>query len=874
MTSGYFTMSMDRKLTMTSNSAENNSTFSTAGTGSIELVFNMDIALDGITVTTGNTTSTLDSSAYSVNGTYLTIELADLLNAWYADGTIAAGQQFDVKVQGLRSADDATNLYDGTGILDLTYYAAAQPSQLVSATNGDGSVDFTNLNTPGIKFLSYFLPENANGKYVLTFSQPLDPNAGLISLQYGSSESSDSEYYQEYLTPSFNDDYTVMTIDVTGKLRRAQDMLSSGNSYSTILLALNGLRGADGQYIYSNYQGSMGSIFFNFNYEEVVANPYAEFTPMSEFGSADKLNIYISDYATLSYDGIEFAWTANGEDESKLVPMSEITVSTDSFGGASVVVAIPAEAKAQKDVLVSLHNLVVSDGVDHSADLSQLFNPSMKILSSTPADGALLEKFEAGYTFKVKVDRSDLAYMQYEVIDLNAVNDDDAYIISRSGMTAVEGEEATFSAENYFDKKLIKGHNYKMIVMGWTNEAAAQSAYNAPEGKATITFSGLTEPFTFSDTKFVNITPANGTTIKSVDNNNFVVSFSAPVNINKETTFINLGQGNTAEFESITPSVNGEYANNWTLIVAKDFLAQYSGQLTISLKATDLEGKVVEGNQGVEEQSYFQFVYPISISATGGTSAVNIISTPANGDVVDSCDSIDIIFSDYDEAGIGAGKAILSGPNGEVALGDAEYGMAWNEVIQPLYGNAAANGAYTVTFPAGYFILGDGEDSPEFSISFTVGEAVSGLNIQSTPADGDVVDSCDSIDIIFSDYDEAGIGGGKAILSGPNGEVALGDAEYGMAWNEVIQPLYGNAAADGAYTVTFPAGYFILGDGEDSPAFSISFTVNGGAGVASVEISDQTARYYTIQGVEVETPEPGNVYIVVRGNKITKELVK
>jgi hypothetical protein len=96
---------------------------------------------------------------------------------------------------------------------------------------------------------------------------------------------------------------------------------------------------------------------------------------------------------------------------------------------------------------------------------------------------------------------------------------------------------------------------------------------------------------------------------------------------------------------------------------------------------------------------------------------------------------------------------------------------------------------------------------------------------------------------------------------------------YGVEYNEVVQPLDGKASEKGTYTVTFPAGYFIL-DEMDSPEFHITFTVTVGTdGVESVVADDADVRYYNMNGVEVLNPEPG-IYVVVRGNKVSKERVK
>jgi hypothetical protein len=67
--------------------------------------------------------------------------------------------------------------------------------------------------------------------------------------------------------------------------------------------------------------------------------------------------------------------------------------------------------------------------------------------------------------------------------------------------------------------------------------------------------------------------------------------------------------------------------------------------------------------------------------------------------------------------------------------------------------------------------------------------------------------------------------------------------------------------APGTYDVTF-----------DSSAMTITLTKT--SGVEGIEAdNDVEAVYYNLQGVKVENPAAG-LYIVVRGNQITKEIVK
>jgi hypothetical protein len=959
---GTFTLNESKSLEIASNTYPSNSTFSAAGDAQIDISFNTAVSVGQVTISTEGTTVGITN--YRVSNAILSISLGDILKNWYANGTIKAEQKFVVTISGLCAAADATNLYNGDGVLTLTYYAANAPIEMTAAKTADGSATLVNGSVCSNTFYSYFASQNGAGKFVFTFNQPLNPNAGEVKLIYGSVEGSDGEYYEEVLTPSFNSDYTVMTVDVTGKVRRAKDMVTSGTNYSQITLSLTHLQGADGQYVYTDTQGGLGSFYYTFPYVEVESNIATEF---GESLDVDQLEIYVSNYSTLQYDGIKFAWYESGEEQSVVVAKSDLNISTDTAGGATILVTVPASVKSLSDVTVSFNNAEAADGLDHSDVLSYVYNASMTIITSVPAQGAELASIAAGSTVGVRLSRSDLGYVQYEIWDLNPTNPDDACVSSRSTLNAVSGQAGVYTATRYgADLKLVKGHTYRFDVLGWIAEADARgTGYNNPAARASFTFSGTTEPFTFSDVKLVDVTPADGSALASADDNEVVITFDNLVKLDTEKTFINLGMGATMSFESVTPvNAAGEYAKTWSLVMPKSFLESQTNSVTISVVAYDANDKLVEGNQGEEENSYFKFEYQIDfntpditfVPATGttveslssilgissigigrswdntvgnitvykgqqfianvtsvvdgdveeqadGSSLVtsvfinlpetitaagtyqifvprgyfilgeqfssyknkdytlvytiegkeevktdfNVTSTPANGATVESCDKIELTFTDYATAGLGAGKAIITkkGSDTVTSLGDAGWGEELNQMVQPLNSAASANGTYTVTFPAGYFLLGVTEDdenptnSPEFAITFTVGEeseepATASINVVSDPEDGSTVESCSQLYLTFPDFEAVAEASGKATISRDGGApVELGSTAWGEELNEIIQPLGYEATQDGTYVVTFPAGYFQLAKTGDEDVYSPEFTITFTVGTAS-----------------------------------------
>jgi hypothetical protein len=286
------------------------------------------------------------------------------------------------------------------------------------------------------------------------------------------------------------------------------------------------------------------------------------------------------------------------------------------------------------------------------------------------------------------------------------------------------------------------------------------------------------------------------------------------------------------------------------------------------------------------------FVITFVVEKAKEVTETKVVSDPESGSTVESCDKLVLTFPDYEGAGLGSGKATISRRGdmefGEKELGDAAWGDADNQIVQSLGGYAEEEGMYIVSFPAGYFLLshldengeevGEPENSTAFVITFVVEKPKAPAAFTSTPADNSTVVACDQINIIFTEYDEAGCSWlGIATIS-KDGEAAieLGSPEYGTAWNEVIQPLGGKAAADGKYVVSFPEGYFTSDEAHgysNIPAFTITFTVDSADGVQDIQINNGDVQYFNLNGIQVTNPSHG-VFIIKRGNQVTKEALK
>ena len=231
---------------------------------------------------------------------------------------------------------------------------------------------------------------------------------------------------------------------------------------------------------------------------------------------------------------------------------------------------------------------------------------------------------------------------------------------------------------------------------------------------------------------------------------------------------------------------------------------------------------------------------------------------PAEGEV-EQVSTLTLTFPDFSSASLGSGKATMTLPSGDVVnLPDAEWGAADNQMVQKLNtqgGSATDPGDYVIAFPEGYFNLGDnGDPSPAFSLHYTVKAAPAKLNYTTDPVEGQVKE-IESIVLTFTDYMSADGGSGHATLTIEGGEpIQLPDAQWGEGLNQMIQSLGQKYTTEGDYVISFPEGYFNLGDTPDaSPAFKLHYIIQTGS-ISSI-VADENGEYrvYNLSGVQVIT---------------------
>lgn len=368
MSSFTFRISMDagEGLSITETTPKAGSTFSISGSGLVSVKFNRSVRLNNTAqIISGEHTATV-----GVNGenNIFSMEIKEPLFKWLNDGTLNGGDTFIVRLTNVTASDDASIVYGTDGTVDIEYTIGNMPIQLINSENTTGT------------FKSYYLSNDPTGIVTLTFDG--DVASAYANLTYGSIDV-EGDYYTEVLTPIIEGN--TIKVDLTGKTRTPDSMVASGNNYNNVTLSISKVMDTEGQHAYSPQDGSIGGFSFTYDALEVVtAEVISEFTPASGTTieqNLENIEIWVTDEAKLSYDGIRFA--ADFWDEPIIV--CNFIKEADTFDATAAILTVPfpweyipmytegAEENTPYTITVTLNNLQSADGIDHSADVTATY---------------------------------------------------------------------------------------------------------------------------------------------------------------------------------------------------------------------------------------------------------------------------------------------------------------------------------------------------------------------------------------------------------------------------------------------------------------------------------------------------------------------
>ena len=379
------------------------STISTGGKAQIDITFNCNVLLESATISAGGQTETLihsetDASQIRTYGNTVTILLKDLLQSWYDAGVVSGGEALTVTLNGIRNMNATDVVYGENGSLTLNYIVGEQPAVLVSS-----------INTPDqmSSVKSYYFEDDATGTISLTFSRSLknDPNdMPFATWGIGNKESETGDYYEERLPITV--DGNSIIISLQGKLR---DLAAMGLSsqYTDVQIDIKNVKTADGDYVYTEGSGSLGSFNYLYKLNYVVCDIVAEFAPSKgAIKAGDNLEIWIMGESDLRYEGVAFTYGENTtivKDFEKIQDPDDSKASILNVTVPKLVDAEGEEIENETSVQVSLSNVKAADGYDHSNDVKATYtyeagqsneNLGALPISISPASGSTVKELQ------------------------------------------------------------------------------------------------------------------------------------------------------------------------------------------------------------------------------------------------------------------------------------------------------------------------------------------------------------------------------------------------------------------------------------------------------------------------------------------------
>lgn len=256
-----------------------------------------------------------------VNDYYYTILLRDLVEHLMDGGKLAVGDQFTIRLEGIRDAENPDKIYGEDGTYEVTLVLAEMPASLVSIDPADGS----NLDC-------YYPEDSEDGFIVFTFSEPLneDKTNVRVSMSWGDMEVGS---YQQHF-PDFTISGNTVTVDIRGII--IPENVESGRGMSTsttVTVSIDGLTTAKGGSVETNYPGTgTSSIIAVYGVNEQESLIY-DFIPQNGCASLEGYDeIIVWTNIPILYDGITLGWVdARGNNRSRTLSPDEAPFKWDDY---------------------------------------------------------------------------------------------------------------------------------------------------------------------------------------------------------------------------------------------------------------------------------------------------------------------------------------------------------------------------------------------------------------------------------------------------------------------------------------------------------------------------------------------------------------
>lgn len=714
----------------------------------LEITFNQEIQLAGneatISFTNRLTSATEEITVRATaSGQALRVPMFSELRSYMASGAIKTGDKYSVIVPGLSSMMGVPYIdADEAGNLVMTFLCGSLPVTVVKQS------------VPS-KFLSYWPVGAPEGMMSMEFDAPLmNDGKTFITLSWGNQEG-DGEYYNEIVPVEIEGN--TLSADFTGKLRTPATMTPAfpNAMYDFITIDVSNIRDEYGVPVASPGSGTVGSYGFTPAYVLITRNNVAcEFNPLSgsRLDGISNVQAFITGVSGFTFDGFLLTYVDNeNKTLTTTIPMSDVEITNDDDDYAFYNFDLPEEVKTAKRVEITLNDVVTLDGYDHRFEVRCVYG-GFAVHDTDPANDSQLAMLNADSVIKIETNLAaeypDM-YVEYQVVDTDPENPEP---IVKSTAWMNRQDDNSYTAVVPQNVKLYVGHDYRIEFSAWEKE---EVRYNNPEetlGTDYIIVKGLTPAYRYSLVTLKGIDPADGTLISN-DLKEIKLTFDGPVYLgNYEEqdgeelrTFINVGQGVTMPFSSVTAvssfeSEGHEVSDQWVLTLPEDYMASLTSQLEICFTAYDPDGLQLRGNRGYEQNSFFNFSW--GTEGMYDSVEVKAVGEQELGNVQD--------FTVYNKDGVNVSwnvpleKGVVTLGGKEVAYvadvilpEDINFDEPMTTITLRLNKELSENGTYVLSIPADFFVIGEEleiKSSIAVTYEFTIsrGNAVESINGENT----------------------------------------------------------------------------------------------------------------------------------------------
>ncbi len=343
-------------------------------------------------VTCGNAFLIAGAERVSINavatGSTIGCDISSAMMEFYRSGSLKEGDTVTVRVLQVKDALDSDNKYNTNGKVEIDFTVAAKPAELTATTN----VSFSNTD---YIFDSYYLPDDPRAIVELEFDTLLSTSqTPQLTLKYGDTDNLDLGVYREVINGHNEGNKAIF--DLSGKIRRPIDMLpgSTADTQPTHMYGSFGnIYSADGQRAFTNKASNPTSFSASYRLNVLQYAIAADFTPVrgGKLNPGDEMEIWIRNGDMIRFDAVLFAYTSAGQDATVEVPYSDIKVETDPYSDDAMLYTftVPAfEADPGTKVTVTLAGLMCADGLDHSTDITAVYEGSQSAIIDITVSGS------------------------------------------------------------------------------------------------------------------------------------------------------------------------------------------------------------------------------------------------------------------------------------------------------------------------------------------------------------------------------------------------------------------------------------------------------------------------------------------------------